>query len=33
MNNFCQKPLRVEVLNNLIKQRCEEIGIPLPESS
>jgi CheY-like chemotaxis protein len=33
MNNFCQKPLRVEVLNNLIKQRCEEIGIPLPELS
>ena len=31
MNNFCQKPMRLEILNNLIKQRCEEIGIPLPE--
>jgi len=27
MDNFCQKPLRVEVLNNLIKTRCQEIGI------
>lgn len=25
MDNFCQKPLRVEVLNNLIRTRSEEI--------
>jgi len=31
MDNFCQKPLRAEVLNNLIMRRSEEIGIKLPE--
>ena len=31
MDNFCQKPLRSEVLNNLIKTRSEQIGIKLTE--
>jgi len=31
MDNFCQKPLRPEVLNKLIETRCEAINIPLPE--
>jgi len=31
MDNFVQKALRVEVLNNLMRTRMEQIGMKIPD--